>query len=294
MMTRAQFLKFLSFGTLAMSSDAMTRTMNPHKGTTPEGERMPVLFVGHGNPMNAISDNDFTRSWEAIAGAIPRPTAILCISAHWETDGTFVTAMHAPRTIHDFYGFPRALYEVNYPAPGTPDMAAEVHRTVRAAEVGLDQSWGLDHGTWSILVKMYPKADIPVFQLSLDRRKAPRHHYELARELSLLRRKGVLVMGSGNIVHNLRLADLSETLPPYDWAMEFDETVKRLLLNGNDAALVAYEKLGPSARLSIPTPEHYLPLLYAIGLRDDSDRVTFPTEGLAFRSGSMRSVLLGA
>jgi 4,5-DOPA dioxygenase extradiol len=253
---------------------------------------MPVFFVGHGNPMNAILDNSITQGWEASVRNIPRPQAILCVSAHWETKGTWVTAMNHPRTIHDFYGFPKALHEVQYPASGAPEYARLVRDTVTSTDVQEDHDWGLDHGTWSILRKMYPDAQIPVFQLSLNRQFSPEQHYGLACELAPLRTKGVLIIGSGNIVHNLRMADLQDNTP-YPWAEEFDVLSKQLIGNRDHSKLINYQSLGRAAQLSIPTPEHYLPLLYALALHEKSEDVTFFNEEMVFKSGSMRSVRIG-
>jgi 4,5-DOPA dioxygenase extradiol len=250
--------------------------------------KMPVLFVGHGNPMNAIEDNAFSQAWAALGQALPRPRALLCVSAHWETAGTLVTAMERPRTIHDFGGFPRALFEKLYPAPGSPELAEVVQQTVSGAPIGLDQAWGLDHGTWSVLCRMYPNADIPVVQLSLDYSQEPAVHYALGQKLRALRRKGVLIVGSGNIVHNLRLAVFRDQA--YDWAVEFDQTTKDLILAGDHRALIRYEGLGRAAQLSIPTNEHYLPLLYALGAQEPGDQVRFFTDQVTLGSISMRGV----
>ena len=253
--------------------------------------QMPVLFVGHGNPMNAIEDNSFTQGWAKIVEKIPKPQAILCISAHWLTRGTRVTAMEMPKTIHDFYGFPKALFDVDYPAPGTPQLAKETQKLITRTSVHLDHDWGLDHGTWSVLVKMYPDANIPVFQLSLDRTKGAPYHYELAKELLELRKKGVLIVGSGNIVHNLRMASFAENPTPYDWAIEFDETAKNLIEKGDHRALIHYDRLGKAAQLAIPTPDHYWPLIYTLALKNKKDQLDFFNEELAFASGSMRSLI---
>jgi 4,5-DOPA dioxygenase extradiol len=250
---------------------------------------MPVLFIGHGSPMNAIEDNAFSRAWERLGKELPRPEAILSVSAHWESYGTKVTAVRMPRTIHDFSGFPKQLYEQSYPAPGSPDLARDVARLVGDAR--LDTEWGLDHGTWVVLRRLFPKADVPVVQLSLDKEKAPRSHYEVAARLAPLRERGVLVMGSGNVVHNLGLA--SEYEDAYDWAIEFDETVKWHILEGDHERLIGYESLGEAARLSVPTNEHYLPLLYALGLRGKGEPVRFLNERFALASISMRSLVIG-
>jgi len=262
--------------------------------TTHTPNYMPSLFIGHGNPMNAILDTPYSAAWQGMASSIPKPKAILCISAHWETEGSFVTAMEHPKTIHDFYGFPDELYQVQYPAPGSLELAERVRAVVKSTAVRLDDgySWGLDHGAWSVLRRMYPRADIPVVQLSLDRSQHPRFHYELGRELQLLRGEGVLIVGSGNIVHNLRLLQWNAT-EPYPWAAEFDRLAAELILAGEHDRLVAYPGLGESARLSIPTNEHYLPLLYILALQQPGEAVSFFAEGLPLGSISMRSVRVG-
>ena len=252
---------------------------------------MPVLFVGHGSPTNAIEENEFSRAWADAGKSMPRPRAVLCVSAHWETDGTQVTAASLPSTIHDFYGFPRPLYEVSYPAPGAPELARRVRETVRGAKVGLDPDRGLDHGAWSVLRRMFPEADIPVVQLSLDRAKAPAFHYELGKGLAGLRREGVLIVGSGNIVHNLGMIVREDNA--YDWAVEFDETMKRLILSGSHDAIVHYPDLGRAARLSVPTNEHFLPLLYVLALQDKDDGVRFFADRVTLGSISMRSLWIG-
>jgi len=254
---------------------------------------MPVLFIGHGNPMNAIEETPFVAAWREEATRIPRPEAILCISAHWQTDGACVTAMERPRTIHDFYGFPKELYRVSYPAPGSPELAEQVRTLLGGEEVALDQSWGLDHGSWSLLRRMYPDADIPVVQLSLDRGKSPSEHIELARRLLPLRERGVLVLGSGNLVHNLSLMRWQHDESPYPWAEEFNAQAKELIAAGELDRLADYHSLGQAARLSIPTNEHYLPLLYALALRAPEDPVTFFADGIVLASISMLSVRIG-
>jgi 4,5-DOPA dioxygenase extradiol len=249
---------------------------------------MPALFVGHGNPMNAIEETVYAAAWREAAISIPRPKAILCISAHWETEGSFVTAMTRPKTIHDFYGFPDELYRVQYPAPGSPELAGRIKSLVGSTAVRLDDgySWGLDHGAWSVLRRMYPEADIPTVQLS------PGFHYDLGGELAALRSEGVLIVGSGNIVHNLRLLqwDAGE---PYSWAAEFDRKAAELIMSGEHDRLVAYPSLGEAARLSIPTNEHYLPLLYILALQQPGEAVSFFAEGMPLGSISMRSVRIG-
>lgn len=253
--------------------------------------KLPVLFVGHGSPANAVEDNEFSRAWTDAANSIPRPGAVLCVSAHWETKGTQVTASERPGTIHDFYGFPRPLYEVSYPAPGAPELARRVSETVRGAKVRLDPDRGLDHGAWSVLRRMFPGADIPVVQLSLDREKPPAFHYELGKELAVLRREGVLIVGSGNIVHNL--GKIVREDKAYDWAVEFDETVKRLILSQEHDAIVEYPDLGRAARLSVPTNEHFLPLLYVLGLQEKGEEIRYFAEKVTLGSISMRSLRIG-
>jgi 4,5-DOPA dioxygenase extradiol len=253
---------------------------------------MPVLFVGHGSPLNAIEETPFAAAWLEEAGRIPRPKAILCVSAHWETNGARVTVMSRPRTIHDFSGFPEELYRVQYPAPGSPELAERVRELAGAEEVAADESWGLDHGTWSVVRRMYPAADIPVVQLSLDRMRSPREHVALARTLRPMREEGVLVLGSGNIVHNLPLMRWGDE-QPYPWAGEFDRLSAELILANDLERLTDYADLGEPARLSIPTNEHYLPLLYALALRRPQEPVEFFAQGIVLGSVSMRSFRTG-
>ncbi len=254
-------------------------------------EKMPAFFIGHGSPLNAIEINEFSRAWARVGKSLPKPKAILCISAHWETAGTHVTAMEHPRTIHDFYGFPQPLYEEKYPAPGSPELARLAQKTVRKAQVRLDEKWGLDHGAWAVLRRMFPDGDIPVIQLSLDRTKDPAFHYDLGKELKALRNKGVLIVGSGNMVHNLGVMAWQDMA--FDWAVEFDERLKQLILAGDHDALIQYPKLGNAARLSVPTNEHYLPMLYVLALQDKEDQIGFFTEKVTLGSISMRSLRIG-
>jgi 4,5-DOPA dioxygenase extradiol len=260
----------------------------------PNPNLMPALFVGHGSPINAVAENSSVAAWREAAARMPRPRAILCISAHWETEGTFVTAMVHPKTIHDFYGFPNELYRVEYPAPGSPELAGRVRELVSRTEVRPDDgcSWGLDHGAWSVLRRMYPEADIPVVQLSLDRTRPARFHYDLAAGLVPLRSEGVLVLGSGNLVHNLRLLEW-DAARPYPWAAEFDRLAAELILAGEHERLVDYPALGEAARLAVPTNEHYLPLLYALALQQPGEEVGFFAEGVVYGSISMRSLRIG-
>lgn len=254
-------------------------------------ERMPVLFVGHGSPMNALEDNRYSQGWREAAKKIPTPKAILSVSAHWETEGTHVTAMEKPKTIHDFGGFPKALFDAQYPAPGSPAHAKETADAVSKTKVGLDDTWGLDHGTWSVLMQMYPNADIPVLQLSLDATKAPEYHYNLGKELRSLRDRGVLILGSGNIVHNLRMLRFDGKM--YDWTSEFDSKMKHYIEKADDQLVVHYEKLGAVANYAVPTNEHFLPLLYILGARESKEEPQFFNDVLDMGSISMRSVRFG-
>jgi 4,5-DOPA dioxygenase extradiol len=256
--------------------------------------RMPAIFFGHGNPMNALERNSWTEAWSRIGAEMPRPKAILCVSAHWYLPGTFVTAMEKPRTIHDFGGFPRELFRVEYPAPGDRDLALRVRDLLAPDDIAPDQSWGLDHGTWSVLVHVFPKADVPVVQLSIDETREARFHYELGRRLAPLRDEGVLLMGSGNLVHNLHAyAWGRHPVEPFDWTLRFEKKARELILAGDHEPLVEYESLGPDALLAAPTPDHYLPLLYVLGARHEDDEVSFPEEGIDGGSISMLTVRLG-
>ncbi len=254
--------------------------------------RMPVVFVGHGNPMNAIEQNAFHQSWEKLGQTLPRPKAVLCISAHWETNGVAVTAAPRPETIHDFYGFPRALFEVQYPAPGEPELAQRTAALLAGHDVRLDAERGLDHGAWSVLAPMYPEADVPIVQLSLDSRKPGLFHYALGQALAPLRDEGVLVMASGNVVHNLRLLNYHDPTPPA-WALEADAEIRRRIEVHDHGALIDYETLGEAVRQGIPTNEHYLPLLYALGLQEGRDALHFFNTAV-WGSISMTSVVLGS
>jgi 4,5-DOPA dioxygenase extradiol len=255
----------MNLRTLAKMTDGLKRS-----------ERMPLLFLGHGSPMNAIEENEFVRGFRDVAKAIPKPQAILCVSAHWETRGTFVTAMQQPRTIHDFGGFPDELYAVRYPAPGSPQLAKATRELVRGTAIQEDHSWGLDHGAWSVLKHLYPAADVPVIQMSLHAGQPPRYHYELAKELTALRDKGILIVGSGNIVHNLRRVawdKLNADGYGYDWALEANERMKQYIRERDHNALLDYAKQGEAFRLAIPTPEHFLPLLYVLALAGKAEDI---------------------
>jgi 4,5-DOPA dioxygenase extradiol len=269
--------------------------MNIFKDPLESTPKMPVLFLGHGSPMNAIRENEFVLGFRKVASEIEVPKAVLVVSAHWQTRGTQVTAMDKPKTIHDFGGFPKELYEVQYPAPGMPQLAAEVKEMTKNTEVHLDDKWGLDHGAWTVIRHMYPAADIPVLELSLDYYKNPRQHYELAKELYALRHKGILIVGSGNMVHNLGMVHwqkLDENFG-YDWANEANEKMKQLILEGNHPSLIEYSKLGRAFTLSVPTPEHYLPLLYVLALQDPNEEVTIFNDEPVGGSLTMTSVKIG-
>jgi 4,5-DOPA dioxygenase extradiol len=256
---------------------------------------MPVLFIGHGSPMNGIEDTEFSRRWTQMAKEIPVPSAVLVVSAHWFTKGTQITAMDFPRTIHDFGGFPKALFDVQYKAPGNPILAKETVDLIKSAHVELDHDWGLDHGTWTVVRHMYPEANIPVLQLSIDYTKGPQYHYDLSKELYALRKKGVLIIGSGNMVHNLRMVDFSRINDDYgyDWALQMNDKFKQLISSGDYKPLINYESMGREALLAIPTPEHYLPLIYTLGLKGEKDNVSFFNDKAIAGSLTMTSVKIG-
>lgn len=255
---------------------------------------MPAIFIGHGNPMITLSKNAYTEAWEQIGRLIPLPKAVLAVSAHWYINGSAVTISSSPRTIHDFGGFPQELHEVQYPAPGSPELARHVKDLLLPIDVGLDSDWGLDHGTWTVLRHLFPKADIPIVQLSIDRTKPPAFHYDLATQLTSLREEGVLVVGSGNIVHSLRAyAWGNSAAEPYDWGVRFENKIREFILNGDDDKIIAYEKLGEDAMYSVPTPDHFLPLLYILGLRKENENASFPVQGYDGGSMSMLAVQIG-
>jgi 4,5-DOPA dioxygenase extradiol len=255
---------------------------------------MPAIFFGHGNPMNALSRNAYTDGWASIGESIPRPRAVLAVSAHWYIPACAVTANPEPRTIHDFGGFPRELYEVKYPAPGSPELAKRVRDLLSPVAAGLDETWGLDHGTWTVLKHVFPKADIPVVQLSIDETQPAGFHYEIGKRLVALREEGVLVIGIGNIVHNLHpYAWGDHGVKAFDWAMRFEQQVRELIVKGHNDRVVDYEKLGRDAILSVPTPDHYLPLLYVLGLRRENEQISFPVQGVDGGSVSMLAVQIG-
>lgn len=280
-------------GALALLEAATARLAVAREGAATE---MPVIFIGHGSPMNALRDNDFTRTLAKLGRSLPRPTAVLAVSAHWLTPGsTLVGAQTRPKTIHDFGGFPRPLQEMQYPAPGAPEVAGLAAKAVEVAQVGVTEDWGLDHGTWTVLRHIYPHADVPVLQLSIDYAKPAAHHYEIGRQLRALRSKGVLIMGSGNVVHNLGETDRDapDGAPSRAWARDFDLGVKTALDARNDFALVSYARLGPAARMAVPTPDHYYPMLYALGAADRKEAARTVFEGFQSGTLSMRCFQFG-
>ena len=293
-MQRKKFIQTLITGAVGMTTLSQFNRFT--SDLKQQDTVMPVLFIGHGSPMNGIEDNPFSRKWTALAKEIPTPATVLVISAHWLSKGTRITAMDFPKTIHDFGGFPQELFDVQYKAPGSPQLAKETASLFASTHVELDHDWGLDHGAWTIVRHMYPEANIPVLQLSIDYTKGPQYHYDLAKELQSLRRKGVLIMGSGNMIHNLRMVawnKLGEEEYGYDWAHSMNSRFKELIGNGHHDKLIQYEKLGKEALLSIPTPEHYWPLLYTLGLQEGKDDIAFFNDKTVGGSLSMTSVKIG-
>lgn len=291
-MKRKDFIRTLALlplSGLAMNLNKLKSFTDPLENTEP----MPVLFVGHGSPMNAIEKNEFSEGWKVVIRSLPEPKAILCISAHWETKGTFVTAMEKPPTIHDFGGFPQELFDVQYPAPGSPDLAKEAQLLADKTGISPDYSWGLDHGAWSVIKQIYPAADIPVVQLSLDYLKETQFHYDLAGQLAALRKKGILIIGSGNMVHNLRAIDWNKPNQGFEWADEANEKFKKLISDNNHQQMINYRKLGRAVELSVPTPEHFLPLLYVLGMKSEHEQVAFFNDKSVMGSISMTSVKIG-
>lgn len=293
-MDRSHFLKLIGLSTIGFAMTNLNELNNIAK-TLPNTAKMPVLFIGHGNPMNAIEENIFVEGFRKIASQIEKPNAILCISAHWLTNGTKVTAMPFPQTIHDFGGFPDELFQVQYPAKGSPELAKETKSLLATTSVDLDEKWGLDHGSWSILRRMYPEADIPVVQLSIDYSKPMQWHFDLARNLNVLRSKGVLIIGSGNIIHNLRLVDfqnMNKIDYGLDWAIEARTTFNDYLLKENFKAIINYDKGSSALKMAVPTPDHFIPLLYALGLKEKTDKLSLFNDNLVAGSLSMTSVLI--
>ncbi len=293
-MDRKNFLKTtLTLG--ALGTISFQHFHNLVDGYNEKSEKMPAFFVGHGSPMNAIEDNEFSRGWKQAIKSIPIPKAILCISAHWETKGTFITAMEQPKTIHDFGGFPKELFEVQYPAKGNPELAIEIKNNFKEHQIELDHNWGLDHGTWSILKQMYPNANIPVLQMSLDYTKPASYHFNLAKELKKLRSKGVLIIGSGNMVHNFQYARFDQLGAHFgtEWALEANELQKKYLLNNDFSKLIEYQNQNTALKLAAPTPEHYLPMLYTIALQENKENIELFNDVVTGGSFSMTSFRIG-
>jgi 4,5-DOPA dioxygenase extradiol len=293
-MERKEFIRLLS---LLPFAGMNTKLSELHKFSEqlPATEKLPVLFLGHGSPMNAIEENEYVAGFRTIAKTLPKIKAVLCVSAHWYTKGTMVTAMAKPKTIHDFGGFPDALYKVQYPAPGDPELAKQTKELIKKTTVGLDETWGLDHGAWSVIKHLYPAAEVPVIQLSMDYTKDAAWHFDLAKELKSLREKGVLIVGSGNIIHNLYEAafDRINENFGYDWAVEAREKTNALLQKGDFETLIHYEKLGKPLQKAVPTPDHYLPLIYSLALKDEKDDLQLFNDKLLAGSLSMTSVKIG-
>lgn len=296
-MNRKDFLKIVTLFPLLGSAMKLQDLNKMTEGFQNQNTtKMPMLFLGHGSPMNAIEENEFVQGFRTIAQDIPKPNAILCISAHWETKGTLVTAMQNPPTIHDFGGFPKALFDVQYPAPGSPELAKETQKIVTHTQVELDDKWGLDHGAWSVIKHMYPNADIPVIQMSLDYYKTPKEHYELAKDLESLRKKGVLIIGSGNMVHNLRMVAWDQFATDnysFDWALEASTKMKQAILNDDHNSLINFRNQGKAFELAIPTAEHFLPLLYILGIKEEKETVTIFNDKAVAGSLTMTSLKVG-
>lgn len=291
-MERSDFLKILALTPLSLAAMKLKALETITQELT-QTEKMPVLFLGHGSPMNAIEENEFVTGFRNIGKGIPKPKAILVISAHWETKGTFVTAMDKPRTIHDFGGFPKALFDVEYPAPGSPELADETKNIIKKTQVGLDEKWGLDHGAWSVVKHLYPKADVPVIQMSIDYTQGAQYHYDLAKELAALRKKGVLIVGSGNMVHNLGMVawdKLNTDAYGYDWAIEANEKMKKYILTDEHQPLINFKSQGKAFDLAIPSPEHYLPLIYSLALKEKNEKVTIFNDKAVAGSLTMTSL----
>lgn len=291
-MNRKSFLKILGITPFLYSMKNINELYTTSQAFS-NTEKMPVLFLGHGSPMNAIEENQFVTGFRNVAKTLPKPNAILCVSAHWFTKGTKVTAMEMPETIHDFGGFPQELFNVQYPAKGSPELAQITHELLLPTPVELDDKWGLDHGAWSVIKHLYPNADIPIIQLSIDYTKSAQYHFELAQKLQALRNKGILIIGSGNIVHNLRLVDFANFDRDnygYDWAIEARETVNNYLIDGNYQPLIEYEKQSTAVQMAIPSPDHYLPLIYTLGLQQKGENISLFNDKLVAGSLSMTSL----
>jgi 4,5-DOPA dioxygenase extradiol len=294
-MKRRSFISAVTLSPFALTAMDLKDLRSLSNEFSPS-DKMPVLFVGHGSPMNGIENNSFSQTWKDLPKQFPKPSAVLCISAHWLTRGTLITAMDHPKTIHDFGGFPEPLYQVNYPAPGNSTLAQETAQLIKTTQVGLDHDWGLDHGAWTVIRHMYPDANIPVLQLSIDYNKPASYHYELAKELAVLRNKGVLILGSGNMVHNLRMVAWDKINAPgfgFDWAIEMNDLFKQKIADSDHQPLLKYESLHKAAKLAIPTPDHYFPLMYTLGLQQGKEEIKFFNDSLVAGSLTMTSVRIG-
>ncbi len=301
-MNRKQFIQTITpliiaipFTTSAMQLNQLHQMFPDASESVNHEHKMPVLFLGHGSPMNAIEENEFVQTFRNIGKEIQKPKAILCVSAHWETKGTYVTAMEHPKTIHDFGGFPQALFDVQYPAPGSPALARDTKELVKKTEIGLDEKWGLDHGAWSVIKHVYPLADVPVIQMSLDYSQPPQYHYDLAKELASLRSKGVLIIGSGNMVHNLGMIawdKLNTDNFGFDWALEAKEKMNNFIVQHDHQSLIQYTSQGRAFNLAIPSPEHYLPLLYILALQEKNENITFFNDKAVAGSLTMTSIMI--
>ena len=291
-MKRGDFLKNITLGTLGMVT--IKTWANEIEKLTETGLKMPAIFIGHGSPMNAIEQNDFTQTLQNLGQSLIKPKAILCISAHWTTKGTFVDISPNPKMIYDMYGFPKELYQVKYPVKGAPNFASEVTKLITSTKVEKSKDWGLDHGTWSVLKHIYPKADVPTFQLSIDYNQPMQYHYDLAKQLKELRKKGVLIVGSGNITHNLNIVDLHNiNAKPRDWTLEFDTKIKKFIDDRDHQAIIDYHKIGSSAKLAVPEPSHYIPLIYTLALQEDKDEIDYFYDKFHYGTLSMRCVKFG-
>jgi 4,5-DOPA dioxygenase extradiol len=294
-MNRLDFIKTISIMPLAGSISSL-KALEQFTSPLLSTEQMPVFFFGHGSPMNAIEENEFSKEWERIGKSMPKPNAILCISAHWLTRGAFVTAMEKPKTIHDFGGFPEALFAVDYPAPGSPALAKETASLVQDVHIGLDDDWGLDHGCWSVVKHLYPDADVPVIQMSIDYNQPAQYHYDLAKQLAALRRKGILIIGSGNMVHNLRMVAWDKMDDPgfaFDWATEANDKMKKFIMEYNHKPLIHFKEQGKAFDLAIPTPDHYFPMIYALALQEKQESLSFFNDKAVMGSLTMTSFRIG-
>jgi len=289
---RGDFIKNITLGTLGMVT--LKTWASEIKKLVETEIKMPALFIGHGSPMNAIEQNDFTQTLQNLGQSLIKPKAIICISAHWTTKGTFVDVSPNPKMIYDMYGFPKELYNLKYSANGAPDIAYEISKTITDTTIQKSTDWGLDHGTWSVLTHLYPKADIPTFQLSIDYNQPMQYHYDLAKQLDKFRKKGVLIIGSGNLTHNLKIVDFHDiNAKPRDWALEFDTKIKDFINDKNHKGVIDYQKIGSSAQLAVPEPSHFIPLIYTLALQDAKDEIEYFYDKFHYGTLSMRCLKIG-